>query len=168
MRKCLIHLIRDFNSDLIKNPFNEEFKNLAKEFTGRLQKIVLCIDRFGLKQYHLNKFKREAAKYCQAVASTANKTEIAVQYQTRLKKNSQTLYEFLSHDNVSWNNSNAEHAIKILALHANKNINAFRESRIDDYLKIMSIYQTCEYKNISFFKFLLSQKKTFEGIKMKK
>ena len=157
-QKCLIHLIRDFNSDLIRNPFNEEFKTIAKDFTTLLQKIVITINRFGLKQYHLNKHKKEAIKFFAKIFSSVYQTEIANQYQTRIKKNQNTLFEFLRYDNVSWNNSNAEHAIKILASHANKNINTFRKSRIDEYLKIMSIYQSCEYKNISFLKFLLSKK----------
>lgn len=157
-QKCLIHLIRDFNSDLIRNPFNEEFKAIAKSFTTLLQGIVSTIDRFGLKRCHFNKHRKEANKFFTKTITQGFKTEIAQQYQTRLKKNRNTLFEFLNHNNVSWNNTNAEHAIKILALHANKNINSFKKSRIDDYLKIMSIYQTCEYKNISFLKFLLSQK----------
>ncbi|HEY2580521.1 MAG TPA: TM0106 family RecB-like putative nuclease [Mucilaginibacter sp.] len=164
-QKCLIHLIRDFNSDLIRNPFNEEFKRIAKEFTTLLQKIVSAIDRFGLTQYHLNRYKKEADKFFTTTLAQVYQTEIAQQYQTRLKRNRNTLFEFLNHNNVSWNNSNAEHAIKILALHANKNINSFRKSRIDEYLKIMSIYQTCEYKNIGFLKFLISQKTGLNDLK---
>jgi len=152
------YLIRDLNSDLIRNPFNEEFKTIARDFTNLLQKVVAAINRFGLKRYHLNRFKKEVDRFFARALSQAYQTEIALQYQTRLKKNRQTLFEFLNHNDISWNNSNAEHAIKILALHANKNINAFRKSKIDDYLKIMSIYQSCEYKNISFLKFLLSKK----------
>jgi len=38
-----------------------------------------------------------------------------------------------------------------------KNIDFFRASRMDEYLHIMSIYQTCEYKKVSFLKFLLSK-----------
>jgi hypothetical protein len=94
------------------------------------------------------------------VSTSEYRTEIAQQYQNRIEKNREKLFEFLDHDNVSWNNSNAEHAIKILALHANKNLNSFRESHIDEYLKIMSIYQTCEYKGISFLKFLLSKERS--------
>jgi len=156
-QKCLIHLIRDFNSDLIRNPFNEEFKNIAKGFTALLQRIVSAVDRFGLKKYHLNKYKKDVNSFFTKFLSQGCQTDIAQQYQTRLNKNRNNLFEFLNHDNVGWNNSNAEHAIKILALHTNKDLNAFRKTRIDDYLKIMSIYQSCEYKNISFLKFLLSE-----------
>ena len=156
-QKCLIHLIRDFNPDLIRNPFNEEFKGIAKKFTTLLQRIVSAVDRFGLKKYHLNKYRKDVNLFFAEISSQCCQTEIAQQYQARLKRNRNSLFEFLNHDNVGWNNSNAEHAIKILALHTNKDLNAFRKSRIDDYLKIMSIYQTCEYKNLSFLKFLLSE-----------
>jgi len=44
-----------------------------------------------------------------------------------------------------------------MAVHRNKNIDYFRASRMDDYLRIMSLYQTCEYKEISFLKFLISK-----------
>jgi hypothetical protein len=33
---------------------------------------------------------------------------------------------------------------------------------MDEYLKIMSIYQTCKYKGISFLKFLLSKEKDID------
>ena len=36
-QKCLLHLIRDFNDDLLKNPFDDEFKAIAKSFTSVLQ-----------------------------------------------------------------------------------------------------------------------------------
>jgi hypothetical protein len=156
-QRCLIHLIRDLNSDLIRNPFNEEFKEMARSFTKLLQMIVETIDIHGLRKYYLKKHAKHASKFLSTVLDSSYKTEIAQQYQNRIKRNRHKLFQFLNYDNVSWNNSNAEHAIKILALHANKDINSFRETRIDDYLKIISIYQTCEYRNISFLKFLLSK-----------
>lgn len=159
-QRCLIHLIRDLNSDLIRNPFNEEFKGMAKSFTKLLQMIVETIDKHGLKKYFLKKHVRHANKFLSTVLDTFYKTEIAQQYQSRVKRNRRKLFQFLNYDNISWNNTNAEHAIKILAMHANKDINAFRETRIDNYLKIMSIYQTCEYRSISFLKFLLSKERS--------
>ena len=156
-QRCLLHLIRDFNSDLVKNPYNEEFKELAKRFTTLLQNIVHTINRFGLKKYYLNRYKKDAQRFLAEVKTPIYKTEIARQYQTRFKRNENRLFQFLSHDNVSWNNNTAEHAIRILAMRTNKDTNTFKETRIEDYLKIMSIYQTCKVRNISFFKFLLSK-----------
>ena len=56
-QKCLIHLIRDLNDDLLKNPFDEELKQLAARFTAVLQPMIATIDRYGLKKYHLGKHK---------------------------------------------------------------------------------------------------------------
>ena len=62
-QKCLIHLIRDMNTDLVRNPFNEEFKTMSKVFTVLLKGIVETIDRFGLKRYFLKKYEREVGSF---------------------------------------------------------------------------------------------------------
>jgi hypothetical protein len=54
-QKCLIHLLRDFNKDLLTNPWDEELKAIASDFGSLLRKIVATIDRYGLKQRHLAK-----------------------------------------------------------------------------------------------------------------
>ena len=33
-QKCLIHLIRDLNDELLKHPYDDGLRRLAKEFTG--------------------------------------------------------------------------------------------------------------------------------------
>jgi hypothetical protein len=158
-QKCLIHLMRDFNDDLLKNPFNDEFKKMAHDFTIILQDIVKTIDRYGLKKRHLNKHRKEAALFIRTISQTEFETEISKQYKLRITKYKNALFQFLNHDNVSWNNSNAEHAIRLLATHTNKNIWFFQSKAVDEYLLLLSIYQTCEYNNISFLKFLLSKEK---------
>lgn len=162
-QKCLIHFIRDINTDLVSNPFNEEFKSMSKTFTLLLKKIVETIDRFGLKKYFLKKHAREVALFFSRIEASIFRTEIAIKYQNRFMRNRNKLFEFINHDDVSWNNNNAEHAIKILAMHANKDLNKFRETRIDDYLKIISIYQSCKFQNISFLKYLLSTETTLSA-----
>jgi len=161
-QKCLIHLIRDFNSDLLKNPFDNELKSMTQEFTSLLQNIVETVDKYGLKKRHLNKHNKEARAFFKNILNREYHSEIAQQYQQRLKKNKDKLFTFLNFDNVGWNNTNAEHAIKVLATHRNMNIKFYRSSRIEDYLKIMSIYQTCEYKGISFLQFMLSREVDFD------
>src|SRR6266404_2761521 len=51
-QKCLIHLMRDINEDILKHPFNEELAFMAKRFGGLLREIVETIDRYGLKKRH--------------------------------------------------------------------------------------------------------------------
>ncbi|MBC2717333.1 MAG: transposase [Desulfobacteraceae bacterium] len=96
------------------------------------------------------------------IAKKKFSTEISIYYQDRFKKNKDRLFEFVNHDHVSWNNNNAERAIKLLATHTNRKIKLFSEKRMRDYLKIMSIYQTCVYNNVSFMKFLISEERNFE------
>src|SRR5438270_11553512 len=35
-QKCLVHLLRDFNQDILANPWDEELKSLARVFGGLL------------------------------------------------------------------------------------------------------------------------------------
>ena len=56
-QKCLIHLIRDINEDILKNPFDEELKKVGRAFAMLLAPIIETIDKYGLKQRHLNKHK---------------------------------------------------------------------------------------------------------------
>ena len=57
-QKCLIHLMRDINEDLHKNPFDEELKAIAGRFGALLREIVETVDRYGLKARHLGKHRR--------------------------------------------------------------------------------------------------------------
>ena len=54
-QKCLVHLIRDMNHDLLCSPFDDEFKLLASEFGLLLRCIAATIDRYGLQRRHLHK-----------------------------------------------------------------------------------------------------------------
>jgi len=160
-QKCLIHIIRDFNDDLLINPFDSEFKALAKYFTTLLQDIIKTVDKFGLKKQFLIEHKKDVEEFFSIISKNNYDSDIAKKYQLRLKKNRSKLFRFIEYDNVSWNNSIAEHAIKLLSSHSHKTINSYTSTKIDDYLKLMSLFITCEYNDISFLKFLLSQKKDF-------
>lgn len=161
-QKCLIHLIRDMNDDLLKNPFNEELTFVTQNFTNLLQRIVKTIDKFGLKKERLIKYNTDVEGLFTSVAKHEFKTEIGIYYQDRFWRNRKSLFEFIKHDNVSWNNNNAEKAIKLLATHTNRKILLFSEDRMCEYLQISSIYQTCVYNKISFLKFLLSKEKDLD------
>lgn len=159
-QKCLLHLIRDLNDDLIQSPFNIELKRITQSFSSLMKNIIQIIDKKGLKKRHLQKYMNPASSFIENLRLADFKSEIAIKYQKRIHKYRDRLFTFLENDDLSWNNNIAEFAIKQLALHQNTNQKYFHKSRIDDYLLAMSLYITCKYHNKSFLKFLISQKKT--------
>ena len=155
-QKCLVHLIRDLNADLMSNPYDEEFKTLAGEFGKLLRPIVDTIDKRGLKKRHLHGHKADVGRFFRGVESRVYSSELAENYQKRLLKYEGKLFTFLNHDGVPWNNNNAEHAVKTFAQYRRDTDGMLSEQGLSDYLVLLSIYQTCKYRGVSFLKFLLS------------
>ena len=54
-QKCLIHLMRDMNQDLLNAPFDEDLKAITRPFGILLRSAVATIDKHGLKRRHLVK-----------------------------------------------------------------------------------------------------------------
>jgi len=158
-QKCLIHLIRDLNEDVLKEPFNEEMKTLVHEFAELLKPMIETIDRFGLKSHFLKKHKVQVTRFYDRLSTRHYKTELARKAQERFRKNQGKLFTFLDHDEIPWNNNNAEHAVKAFAALRNVIEPHSTESSIRDYLVLLSISQTCEYKGIDFLQFLRSGEK---------
>ncbi|MBI9056037.1 MAG: TM0106 family RecB-like putative nuclease [Bacteroidales bacterium] len=162
-QKCLLHLIRDLNDDLIRSPFNKELKCITESFSSLMECIVKTIDKKGFSKQFLAKHISEARYFINTLQQKDFKSDIAIKYQKRFHKYRDRLFTFLHYDNLSWHNNTVEFAIKQLALHRNSNQNFFSSSRINDYLIAMSIYITCKYHNISFLKFLISKSKTIKA-----
>jgi len=163
-QKCLIHLIRDLNDDLIKNPFDKGYKNMVAEFSSLLSTIIHSVDKYGLKKRHLKKYKKKVKKFFNKISKSDYGSELTQKYQTRFQKNRDKLFAFLDFDGVPWNNNNAEHAIKHFATHRRimENSGGSTEARFKDYLILLSIYQTCKYRGVNFIKFLLSKKQDID------
>ena len=156
-QKCLIHLIRDLNDDLCKQPFNEEMKELAQEFGSLIRPMIECVDRFGLKAHHLRKHKSSVNRFYDALSTRDYQSEVVAAYKKRFEKNRDKLFTFLDHDGVPWNNNNAEHAIKAF-VRLRRAVGGMKSSAvgIQDYLLLLSISETCKYKGVSFLDFLRS------------
>jgi predicted RecB family nuclease len=155
-QKCLVHLIRDLNDDLLKHPFDEDLKQLAARFTSILQPVIGTIDRFGLKKYHLGKHKPAVERFFAGTSEAEYKSDAAKHYRGRFLKNRDKLFTFLDHDGVPWNNNNAENAVKLFASRRKVMGNLFTERGIKEYLLLLSLYQTLRYRGLGFWKFLLS------------
>jgi predicted RecB family nuclease len=155
-QKCLIHLLRDINGDVLKEPFNNEMNMLAHEFAGLLRPMVETVDRFGLKAHHLRSHKRAVDRFYRDLAARDYQTSLAAGYKKRFEKNRERLFTFLLHDGIPWNNNNAEHAIKAFAVLRRAIEGTTTPKGIRDYLVLLSISETCRYKGIKFLDFLRS------------
>ena len=167
-QKCLIHLMRDLNDDLIKQPFNEELKFLVRQFAELLKPIIETIDRRGLKTYFLRKYKIFVEQFYAVLDKAEFKTEITIKYKKRLIKNRDRLFTFLDYDGIPWNNNNAEHAVKAFVMLCRVIGGTSTSKGISEYLVLLSIYETCKYKGINFLSFLRSGEKSIDSFILKK
>lgn len=162
-QKCLIHLMRDLNDDLLKHPFNEELKDISRGFTLLLKSVIETIDQFGLKTKFLRTHKPSVESFYQRLSSRDYKTDIAVYYQDRFDKNRNKLFTFLDFDDVPWNNNNAEHTIKAFAKLRRILEHEIEDKGINDYIILLSICETCKYKGVNFLDFLRSGEKDIDN-----
>jgi predicted RecB family nuclease len=158
-QKCLIHLIRDLNEDVYKEPFNTEFKGLVGEVAALLKPMIQTIDRFGLKTRFLRKHKAEVDRFFKWLSQRGYRSETALKCKQRLEKNREALFTFLDHDDIPWNNNNAEHAVKAFALLRRDLDGLATENGIREYLTLLSVCQTCKYMGVDFLDFLRSGEK---------
>jgi predicted RecB family nuclease len=158
-QKCLIHLIRDMNDDLLKCPYDEELKRLAQAFTTLLKPMVETIGRYGLKSRFLGKHLAAVNRFYREIFAMPLHNEIAAKLKDRLEKNRDKLFTFLRFDGVPWNNNNAEHAVKPFAALRRIIGGVTTEKGLRDYLILLSLCETCKYMGLDFLDFLRSGEK---------
>jgi predicted RecB family nuclease len=158
-QKCLVHLIRDLNGDLLTHFHDEEFKGLARRVGALLVNIVATIDKWGLQRHYLQKHKADVQEFFREACDRSYQSEVAEKYRKRLLRHREKLFTFLDHDGVPWNNNNAEHAVKHFAKYRMISNGRMTASGLQSYLVLLSIYQTCVYKRVSFLRFLLSRER---------
>jgi hypothetical protein len=163
-QKCLVHLMRDINDDLRSHPYDAELRFVADEFGHFLASAVSSIDRWGLKECHLRKHVKESERLLRKVIDKRLKSDCAQKYQKRFDKYRESLFTFLIHDSVPWNNNNAEHAVHYFAKLRSLADGTFTRHSIEELLQIVSVLQTCEYNNMSPLRFLLSAKTSLSAI----
>ena len=161
-QKCLIHLIRDLNDGVLKNPYDDGLKRLALTFAVLLKPMVETIDRHGLKSRFLRKHLAAVDGFYRQISDLTLQSEIAVKLKERLEKNRDKLFTFLSFDGVPWNNNNAEHAVKAFAALRHVIGGVTTPKGIRDYLVLLSVCQTCKYMGVEFLDFLRSGEKDIQ------
>jgi hypothetical protein len=147
-QKCLIHLLRDMNQELLNNPFDTELQSITGPFGTLLRAAVEEIDLHGLKARHLGRHERAADRFFDDLAARSFGSEAAEALRARLLKYRDKLFTFLRHDGVAWNNNAAENAIKRFAYYREGTVGCLKEPGLADYLVLLSIYQTCRYRGV--------------------
>ena len=162
-QKCLIHLMRDLNDEILNNPFDQEMKSICAGFTGLLKPIVETVDRHGLKTRFLRKHLIAVDRFFIFLDTSPFTSEAALKCKQRFEKNRDTLFTFLRYDGVPWNNNNAEHAIKAFARLRDVIAGTSSRKGVDEYLTLLSVAETCEYRGIDFLAFLQSEERDVEA-----
>ena len=161
-QKCLIHLIRDMNQDIIAHPYDAEVQAITDSFGALLRAIVQTVDEHGLKRRSLRRHVASVASFFRELSEQAFASEPAQALRARLLKNRDQLFTFIEHDDVPWNNNGAENAIRQFAHFRDETAPSMKEPGLHDYLVLLSVFQTCRYKGVSFWKFLLSKHKDID------
>jgi Transposase IS66 family len=156
-QRCLIHLMRDLNDELLRHPYDAELKNFGQMFSSTMKNIVNTIDRFGLKKRYLHKHKTFTDQFCKLALQMECNSDVVKKYQRRIDKYHNKLFTFLDYDGVAWNNNNAEHAMKCFARYRRFADGRMTKKSVQDYWMILSMYQTCEYQGRNFLAELVDQ-----------
>ncbi|MFH1881911.1 MAG: TM0106 family RecB-like putative nuclease [Planctomycetota bacterium] len=167
-QKCLVHLIRDLNDDLWKNPFNQEYELFVAIVRDLLVPLFEDAQRYGLKARYLRKhLKAVVLFYKQNIDVTQYKCEIIQKYQKRFTRYRDSLFLFLTEDGIPWNNNMAERALRHIAVQRKISCSFFK-SGATNYLKLLGIAQTCRFQGKSFLRFLLSRERDVDKYKERK
>jgi hypothetical protein len=147
----------------LEHPYDEQLKRLVKSFADLVKPMVETIDRHGLKTHFLRKHLVSVDHFYRQLLRTDLQSESARAIKKRFDKNRDKLFTFLVHDGVPWNNNNAEHAVKAFAMLRQVIQGVTSEKGIREYLVLLSISQTCKYKEVDFLDFLRSGEKDIEA-----
>jgi hypothetical protein len=155
-QKCFVHMIRDLNDDLWKNPFNVEYERFVVSVRDLLVPMLEDVERYGLKRRHLGKYQKAVERfYRQTIDLPISKCEITAKYQKRFSHYRESLFTFLNCDGVPWHNNIAERAIRHFAVQRKISGYFFTKGAVE-YLRLLGIAQTCRFQEKSFLHFLLS------------
>jgi len=167
-QKCWVHLIRDMNNDLWRAPHDVEFNEFVLEVKNLVVPILITIDRYGLRKRNINKFIKQVDKfYVKIITGKYYKSELVNKYQKRFVKYRESLFTFLEYEGIPWHNNTAEIAIRHIAVQR-KISKRFTEAVTYNYLRLLSIRQSCRFQEKSFFHFLFSEEKDIDQFKQPK
>jgi predicted RecB family nuclease len=167
-QKCWVHLIRDLNNHLWSNPFDKEFENLVFKIRNLIIPIINACNLHGLKKKYLSKYQKQVDEfYKTTIYDKVYKSELCILYQKRFERYKESLFIFISNDDISWHNNTAENGIRHICVQR-KISGSFGGNQFPHYLRLVSIMQTCKFQNKPFLKFLLSKEKNIDNFAIRR
>jgi hypothetical protein len=161
-QRCLIHLIRDLNDEVLDYHYDEELRAIVSDFGAVLKPIIETAARRGFKRHFLRKFRITTSKFFVRLAQMALTSEPALKCRQRFERSKDELFTFIEHDGVPWNNNNAEHAVKAVARLRSSVTGLTTQKGLEEYLILLSVCQTCKYTGVDFLDFLRSGEKDIQ------
>ena len=163
-QRCLVHLMRDMNSAILDNPFDQELQSITAPFgalvaVNRRQLSMSTVSSGAICRPIRTQLKHSLAHS----PSDFTRSDSSKGLQERLLRNRQRLFTFLQNDGVSWNNNLAENAIKRVSDYREDVGRSVKEAGLAEQLVLLSLYQTCRVRGMSFLKFLLSQERDMDA-----
>ncbi len=141
---------------MLKEPYNEGLRQLARDFSCLVKPMVDTVDRRGLKKRFLRKHRTSVDRFYKHLANGLGTGEAVGKLADRLQKNRNKMFTFLDFDDIPWNNNNAEHAVKAFASLRRVIEGPTTENGLRDFLVLLSLCETCKFKNVEFLDFLRS------------
>ena len=117
----------------------------------------MTVDKHGLRHKFLEAHEPEVAAFVDSLAHQSFSSDAAESLQEHLLKCWGKLFTFIHHDGVSWNNTYAENAIRYFAYYRDKVKGVMTTDGLGESVFLLSIFQTCRYRGISFLRFMLSR-----------
>jgi hypothetical protein len=151
------------NRAILDNPFDDELTLITSPFGALLRSIVSTVDQHGLKKRYLARHARSVEAFFNTLQDRVFESEAAIGLRDRLIKNRNRLFRFIHRDGVAWNNNIAENAIKRVAYFREDAGKSIKEVGINEHIVLLSLYQTCRLRDISFLKFLLSKQRDIDA-----
>jgi len=166
-QKCLVHLIRDLNDDLWKNPFNEDYEDFVDNIRDLLVPIFEDVEKRGLKARFLRKHMKAVDRfYTSKIEGSECRSELVETYRKRFKRYRDSLFLFLKEDGIPWNNNMAERALRHLSVQQ-KISGCFVGRGASDYLRLLGVSQSCRFQDKPFLQFLLSGERDVDKFRVR-
>jgi hypothetical protein len=123
----------------------------------------MTVDEHGLKRRYLKRHTRAVARFFEDLADHVCESDASKALQERLLRNRDRLFTFIHHDGVSWNNNVAENAIRRFGYYREDVGRSIKERGLNEHLILLSLYQTCRVRDMSFLRFLLSRERDIDA-----